>query len=361
MFGTIRKWANYYFQDEEAVLLIALIIGSMVVIAVLGQVLIPFLGSLVVAYLLQGLINSLVARKVPYWIAFTFCYVLFLGVLTVVIFLVLPLAWNQLAHLFNALPSMFIKGQKVLFQFPLDYPDILSAEQLNDWVELAKNEVGAFGQKLLSFSFTLLPNLVNILVYLVLVPVLVFFLLKDKTYLVEWFVSRLPTRRPFLSSIWTEMDQQLSNYVQGKVIEIIITGAATFILFVSLGLNYAALLALLVGLSVVVPYIGVAIVTIPVALIGYFQWGATDLFVYLMAGHLILQILDGYVLVPLLFSEAVNLHPVAIILSVLVFGSFWGFWGVFFAIPLATFIKAAMTSWPRAIKQVHQENAETSE
>ena len=173
MFGTIRKWANYYFQDEEAVLLIALIIGSMVVIAVLGQVLIPFLGSLVVAYLLQGLINSLVARKVPYWIAFTFCYVLFLGVLTVVIFLVLPLAWNQLAHLFNALPSMFIKGQKVLFQFPLDYPDILSAEQLNDWVELAKNEVGAFGQKLLSFSFTLLPNLVNILVYLVLVPVLV--------------------------------------------------------------------------------------------------------------------------------------------------------------------------------------------
>jgi len=355
MFGTIRKWANHYFQDEEAVLLVALIVGFMVVVAALGQVLVPFFASVVVAYLLQGVIGSLEKRKVPYWIAFSTCYVLFLGVLTVLIFLVLPLVWNQLTHLFNALPNMFHKGQAILLQFPVDHPDLLSAQQLHDWVELGKSEVGAFGQKLLSFSFTLLPNVVSILVYLVLVPVLVFFLLKDKVYLVGWLAARLPKRRPLLNSIWAEMDQQLSNYVRGKVIEIVITGAASFVLFVSLDLNYAALLALLVGLSVVVPYIGVAIVTVPVALIGYFQWGATDLFAYLMIGHLILQILDGYVLVPLLFSEAVNLHPVGIILAVLVFGSFWGFWGVFFAIPLATFVKAIMTSWPRAIKQVHQE------
>ena len=223
-------------------------------------------------------------------------------------------------------------------------------------MELAQKEVGAFGQKLLSISFALLPNLVNILVYLVLVPVLVFFLLKDRTDLTHWLVARLPEERPLLNRIWSEMDQQLSNYVQGKVLEIIITGAATFVLFVSLGLHYAALLALLVGLSVVVPYIGVAIVTIPVMLIGYFQWGFTDAFVYLLIGHGVVQMLDGQVLVPLLFSEAVNLHPVAIILAVLVFGSFWGLWGVFFAIPLATFIKAIMTSWPKAIKQVQEES-----
>ena len=353
MFGTIRKWANHYFQDEEAVLLLALIVGSIALLAVLGQVLIPFLASIVVAYLLQGMINSLVKRKVPYWIAFVFCYLLFLGILTVVIFLVLPLAWTQLTHLFGALPNMLIEGQVVLSRFPVDYPELLSAQQLHDWIELAKSEAGAFGQKLLTLSFAFLPNLVGILVYLILVPVLVFFLLKDKAFLVKWFVSRLPTERPLLNSIWVEMDQQLSNYVRGKVIEILITGAVTFVLFVTLGLNYAALLALLVGLSVVVPYIGVAIVTIPVALIGYFQWGTTNPFIYLMIGHLVLQVLDGYVLVPLLFSEAVNLHPVGIILAVLVFGSFWGVWGVFFAIPLATFIKATMTSWPKAVKQVH--------
>ena len=60
----------------------------------------------------------------------------------------------------------------------------------------------------------------------------------------------------------------------------------------------------------------------------------------------VIQGVDGLVLVPLLFSEAVNLHPVAIILAVLVFGSWWGLWGVFFAIPLVTLIKAIMTAWP---------------
>lgn len=61
----------------------------------------------------------------------------------------------------------------------------------------------------------------------------------------------------------------------------------------------------------------------------------------------VIQALDGNVLVPLLFSEAVNLHPIAIILSVLVFGGLWGFWGVFFAIPLATLVKALYNAWPR--------------
>ena len=84
-----------------------------------------------------------------------------------------------------------------------------------------------------------------------------------------------------------------------------------------MGLNYAALLALLVGVSVVVPYVGAVVVTVPVLLIALFQWGWSDQFIYLMAVYGIIQTLDGNVLVPLLFSEAVNLHPVAIICAVL--------------------------------------------
>ena len=87
--------------------------------------------------------------------------------------------------------------------------------------------------------------------------------------------------------------------------------------------------------------------TIPIALIGLFQWALVQQFTILMIAYFFIQALDGNVLVPLLFSEAVNLHPVAIIIAVLVFGGFWGFWGVFFAIPLATLLKAVMNAWPR--------------
>ncbi|MGV8546541.1 AI-2E family transporter, partial [Pseudomonas aeruginosa] len=81
--------------------------------------------------------------------------------------------------------------------------------------------------------------------------------------------------------------------------------------------------------------------------IACFTWGWSDTFIYLLVAHAITQALDGNVLVPLLFSEAENLHPVAIICAVLLFGGLWGFWGVFFAIPLATLVKAVLDAWPK--------------
>ena len=123
------------------------------------------------------------------------------------------------------------------------------------------------------------------------------------------------------------MNLQIANYIRGKAIEILICAVVSYAVFAALGLNYAALMAMLVGVSVVVPYIGATVVTIPIALIGIFQWGLGDQFFYLMVAYAIIQTLDGNVLVPLLFSEAVNLHPVAIICAVLLFGGLWGFWG----------------------------------
>ena len=154
-----------------------------------------------------------------------------------------------------------------------------------------------------------------------------------------------------MRTIWTEMDMQFANYVRGKAIEILIVGVASYGLFLWLGLNYAALLALLVGLSVLVPYVGATVVTIPVLLVGYMQWGLSNDFLWLFISYGVIQFLDGNLLVPILFSEVVNLHPVFIIVSVLLFGGIWGFWGVFFAIPLATLVKAVFNAWPRRAQQ----------
>ncbi len=189
--------------------------------------------------------------------------------------------------------------------------------------------------------------MVQLLIYLVLVPILVFFFMKDGKLILHWWTSFLPERREVLTEVAYEMEEQIANYVRGKVVEIIVVGVVTYVAFIFLGLRYSALLALMVGLSVVIPYIGAAVVTIPVALIAFFQWGLGSEFLWLMGVYFLIQALDGNVLVPLLFSEAVNLHPVAIILAVLVFGGLWGFWGVFFAIPLATLIKAVMRAWPK--------------
>jgi putative permease len=145
-----------------------------------------------------------------------------------------------------------------------------------------------------------------------------------------------------------EVDRQIANYVRGKFWEIIIVWAASYTAFAFFGLQYSMLLAVLVGLSVVIPYVGATVVTFPVMLVAWFQWGWGQDFIWVTVAYLVIQALDGNVLVPLLFGEVVNIHPIAIIVAILVFGGLWGFWGVFFAIPLATLVNAVIRAWPRS-------------
>jgi putative permease len=173
-----------------------------------------------------------------------------------------------------------------------------------------------------------------------------FFFLFDRKNIIEGLIKIIPGKRQMLSNIWIEMDDQLSNYVRGKILEILIVGSAAAIIFASLGLKYTALLSVLVGFSVLIPYVGAFLVTIPVVVVGLLQFGIGTQFYLLIGLYLLLQALDGNLLVPIIFSDAVKLHPVIIILAVFVFGSMFGFWGVFFSIPIATFIKAVWNAWP---------------
>jgi len=351
MLKILNGWFNQYFSDEEAVLLLFLLVASFVVVLVFGQMLAPVFTAMVLAYLMQGMVNGLVKRNAPRMVSLSIVYSMALGIFMVLLFWLLPLSWQQLTSLLNdQLPSMISEAKVLLMKLPEQYPDLVSVKQTEKWVDMASTELGAVGQTILSFSISKIPNVMAVMIYLVLVPLLVFFFLKDQLKIVSWFLAFLPSKRDLLEEVWSEMNDQVSNYVRGKALEILIVGGVSFAAFAILGLNYSALLAMLVGLSVVVPYVGAAVVTIPVALVAYLQYGwgggVGSEFFTLMIVYGVIQALDGNVLVPLLFSEAVNLHPVAIIVAILVFGGLWGFWGVFFAIPLATLCKAVISAWP---------------
>lgn len=350
MMRLIRSWVDQYFSDEEALFLLLLLVVGFVIVLTLGSILAPAIASIICAYLLQGPTLLLKRRGLSHTGASTLVFIVFIVLCLALLLVVIPAVWGQVAQLFNELPKMMDKGQQLLVLLPERYPDLFTHEQIQAMSATIGEEIGRFGQVALTFSLSTIPNVVAILIYAVLVPLLVFFFLKDGKMMVQWWVSLLPNKRALVGRVWLEMDQQFANYIRGKVIEIVACGGVTYVAFAIMGLQYAALLAILVGLSVVIPYIGAAVVTIPVVLIAYFQWGVGSDFYYLVAVYFIIQALDGNVLVPLLFSEAVNLHPVVIILAVLVFGGLWGLWGVFFAIPLATLFKAVITAWPKAVK-----------
>ena len=358
MFKVMRRWMDRYFSDEEALIFLVLLIASFAIIIGFGEVLAPVFISLVFAYLLQGGMHFLKGKGMGHLPSTVVMFVLFVTSFLTLLFVVIPAIVAQAGQLFYEIPKMLVRGQDLLMLLPEEYPELITEDQVNGWIVQAGDKFASLGQWVLSFSLSNISNAITVLIYVVLVPILVFFFLKDSDKIVQWLVSFLPKERVFMNAIWAEMDEQIANYIRGKALEIIIVGVSTYIAFLVLGLNYAALLAILVGLSVLIPYIGAAIVTVPVAMIGYFQWAWTDAFIWLMVVYGIIQALDGNVLVPLLFSEVVNLHPVAIIVAVLVFGGLWGFWGVFFAIPLATLLKAVLTAWPQG-KQSADSSAES--
>ena len=178
------------------------------------------------------------------------------------------------------------------------------------------------------------------------VPILVLFMLKDKQQMLRWARRFLPRDISLIGRVWHDMDGQISNYVRGKVVEILIVWTVSFIVYKLLGLNYAVLLGAVTGFSVLVPWVGATLVTIPVAAVAYAQFGLGPQLAWTLIAYGVLQALDGNVLVPLIFSETNDLHPAAIIVAVMFFGGVWGFWGVFFAIPLATLVNAVIKAWP---------------
>ncbi len=344
----LKNWFKRSFSDPQVVILgVFLIVGFTVIIG-LGKWLAPMFASLVIAYLLEAIVSRLQNLGMFRMPAVIIVFLLFVTLLLFLLFGLVPIITRQLTQLVQQLPDYIAQGQILLKQLPQNYPQLVSEEQVNGIISQVGQEIAGVGQQALSWSLSSLGSLVTLVVYLVLLPVLVFFFLKDKELMVNWAAGYLPKERILVTKVWDEAEAQIANYVRGKVSEIFIVGSVTYITFIILGLQYSALLATLVGFSVLIPYIGAAVVTIPIALIAFFQFGWSWGFGNIMIAYAVIQALDGNLLVPLLFSEVVNLHPVAIILAILFFGGLWGFWGIFFAIPLATLVQAVLRSWPRS-------------
>ncbi|MFT5894641.1 MAG: putative permease [bacterium] len=348
MYDIIRDWYTRNFSDPQAVILAFLLLVVFGLVWLVGGIMTPVLVSLMLAYLLEGIVSGMERWRVHRTIASVFVLLLIVLISAVVLFGLVPVLSKQLTDVIRELPDIIQNIQEQLLRLPQSYPDIFTAAQVNDLINSLRNELASFTQSVLEFSLARLGTLVMIAVYVVLVPIMIFFTLKDKDKLLTFARTFVPKRSELTFQVWREVDAKIANYIRGKFVEVLIVWAVTYILFAVMGLNYSLLLSFLVGLSVIIPYVGAVVVTVPIALIGFFQWGFVPKLGYLLLAYQVVQILDGNVLVPLLFSEVVNLHPLAIITAVLFFGGLFGLWGVFFAIPLAALVQAVMNAWPRA-------------
>ena len=346
MFEQLNKVLKNIFNNEETIIFSLAILLFFLVISFFGSILSPFIISIVVAYLLVGMQKKIQSYDVSANVSLIITFSVFIITGAALLIWLVPLLYIQLQAFILDVPNLINNFLDFVSGLPAKFPDLVSSEQISIFFQAVSEEASVIAQNIVKSSISGIQSAITFLLYIILFPILVYFFLFDRKNIIDGFIKIIPGKRQMLTNIWAEMDIQLSNYVRGKTIEIFIVGIAAAIIFVSLGLKYSALLSVLVGLSVIIPFVGAFLVTIPVVIVGLLQFGLSTEFYLLIGLYLLLQALDGNLLVPIIFSETVKLHPVVIILAVFIFGSMFGFWGVFFSIPIATFIKAVWNAWP---------------
>ena len=247
MFDILQQWYHRHFTDPQTVIFAFILIVGAALIFVLNTHLMPILVAIIFAYLAEGLVLLMARFNLGRTVAASVVTAIMVAAILLMFFVLLPLLSKQVSELFREMPNMLGQGQQLLLRLPEQYPDFVSAQQIEELLSLARAELTNFGQRVVSLSLSSVVGIITFLVYMILLPLMVFFFLKDKDMILHWLADFLPEERRLLRTVWIELDIKIASYVRGKVIEILIIWAASYVAFALMGLNYSMLLSLAVG------------------------------------------------------------------------------------------------------------------
>jgi len=351
---TMIAWVSDRLADTQLMMLLASLLGIFTLLIFFSRILAPLLVAIALAYVLDTIVRFFVDRHMPHSTAVLLVFSTAMLLVMFTLLTIVPILTDQIIGLMNHLPDYIESIRTSMESFQSRYGvSWLNPENVQQLMESNSGEFQTWLTSMLKKSFALIPSIIALLVYMVLVPVLVFFLLKDKKAILLWSNELLPKERSLLKRVWLELDTQIGNYIQGRFWESVFIGLLMWMVFAMMGHDYALLLGVLTGISVWIPFVGAAVVTFPVIFLSFFQWGASDMTLYAILAYGIVQAFDANIVIPWLFSEIVDLHPIAIIMAVLVFGNFWGFIGVFIAIPMAVLVQSVLSIF---LERQHQQH-----
>jgi predicted PurR-regulated permease PerM len=319
-------------------LTLAVILAGGYLLYLLSPILAPFILAAAMAYLCDPLVDRLEARKLSRTLG-TVLVLLGLVLVFVLMALILTPLFQAQARLFmQQIPGLVEwVGNTVLPWFSATFGVDLVRDQAEilAWVRSHVSELTQLTRylpKLADSGLALLGFLANLL----LVPVVLFYLLRDwdraVAHLADWLPDRL---RPRVESIAREFDAVLSQFVRGQVMVILVMSLFYSLSLWLAGLDYALAVGLVAGILVFVPYLGVVVGVLLGTLAAWAQFGTLVGLLPIWGVFAVGQLLEGMVITPWLVGEKVGLHPVAVIFALMAFGQLLGFVGVLIAIPAA--------------------------
>lgn len=297
----------------------------------------PFFIALIISYLLHPIVSALHDRGVPRSIAVLLIYVLFFGSITVIVMNAFPVLLSQIKDFAEHLPNMLNRFQGWMDGIRHDHtnpiPDSFQ-DGIDATLENLEKKIGQGFTNVLSW----IGNTINIAVTIALVPFVAFYILKDYQLIEKTVMTFVPKKgRRNIIRLVKEIDEALGNYIRGQLLVCAVVGLLAYIGYLIIGLPYSLMLASIVSITNIIPYLGPFIGATPAILVALsVSW---EMALSVLIVNLIVQVLEGNVISPQIVGKRLHIHPLFIIFSLLIGGELAGIVGLIFAVPVFAILK----------------------
>lgn len=312
-------------------------------------------------FLFNPIVNFLSNRKVPKGLAILLIYVVFLGLIGLLIGTVGPSLSRQVADLIKDMPiyikeaGKFYEGmsETVWFKWTMQQ-DYVSFDKIVNWLQTFLTTLPSRITNSLSSVFSVVTNITLVIVT---VPFILFYMLKDGHKFSGAILKFVPTQyRESGAIVLKDTVQTLATYIQGQLLVCLFVGIGTFIGYLIIDLPYAILFAFICAITNIIPYVGPFLGGAPAFIVAFLHSPTQALLVVIVI--LIVQQLDGNVISPLVIGKKLNTHPLTIIILLLVAGNIAGILGMILAVPTYSVVKTVILNIVKFVKLRKDKNDE---
>ena len=373
------SWFFKWFLDNKAitVFLVTLLLGLNIfilskisflffpVIDFLSVVMLPVILSGLLFYLLNPLVDLMEKYKINRVLAISIIFIIIAILLIIGLAVAIPNLQRQVVVFAQNVPSYLEDADRVIDdlvtkRLPDDFRPQLE-QVLANFSTQATAWASNISSKAVNWVSALISGTSQVIVALIIMPFMLFYLLRDGKGLRDYITQFLPNKlREPVGKVLSEVNQQLSNYVRGQITVAVIVAIMFIILFKIIGLRYAVTLGITAGFLNLVPYLGSFLAMIPALVLGLIAGPVMLLKVIIV--FIVEQTIEGRFVSQLILGSQLNIHPITILFVLLTSGSMFGIWGVLLGIPIyasAKVVISAIFDWYKGVSGLYEPVEET--
>ena len=373
------SWFFKWFLDNKAttVFLVTLLLGLNIfilskisflffpVIDFLSVVMLPVILSGLLFYLLNPLVDLMEKYKINRVLAISIIFIIIAILLIIGLAVAIPNLQRQVVIFAQNVPSYLEDADRVINdlvtkRLPDDFRPQLE-QVLANFSSQATAWASNISSKAVNWVSALISGTSQVIVALIIMPFMLFYLLRDGKGLRDYITQFLPNKlREPVGKVLSEVNQQLSNYVRGQITVAVIVAIMFIIFFKIIGLRYAVTLGITAGFLNLVPYLGSFLAMIPALVLGLIAGPVMLLKVIIV--FIVEQTIEGRFVSPLILGSQLNIHPITILFVLLTSGSMFGIWGVLLGIPIyasAKVVISAIFDWYKGVSGLYEPVEET--